>query len=228
LVRWKYQRYVKDYLRCVASVDDNIGRLLDYLDDAGLAQNTLVVYTSDQGWYLGDHGWYDKRWMYEESLRMPLLVRWPAVVAASSANQALCQNLDFAPTFLGAAGARIPEEVQGESLLPLLRGSVPRNWRQAIYYRYYEHPGVHNVQRHEGVRTDRYKLIHFYRSDEWELYDLHKDPDEMQSVYADDSYADVVTGLKVELARLRKHYRVTDAADREYDQLLETRNKRER
>ncbi|UCG17810.1 MAG: sulfatase-like hydrolase/transferase [Phycisphaerales bacterium] len=226
LVRWKYQRYVKDYLRCVASVDDNIGRLLGSLDRAGLARNTIVVYTSDQGWYLGEHGWYDKRWMYEESLRMPLLVRWPAAVQAGCVNRSLCQNLDFAETFLDVAGARIPGDMQGRSLLPLLRGRAPRDWRSSVYYRYYEQPGYHNVQRHEGVRTERYKLIHFYRLGEWELYDLSKDPDEMRSVYADPAYADEVAQLKAELARLRKRYRVTDAADREYDQLLELRKKK--
>jgi len=225
LVRWKYQRYVKDYLRCVASVDDNIGRLLDHLDRAGLARNTIVIYTSDQGWYLGEHGWYDKRWMYEESLRMPLLVRWPAVVSAGSVNSDLCQNLDFAETLLDAAGATIPADMQGRSLLPLLQGRSPRDWRSSIYYHYYEHPGCHNVQRHEGVRTDRYKLVHFYRLNEWELYDLHKDPDEMQSVYADPAYAHVMVKLKAELARLRKRYKVTGAADREYDQLTESRQK---
>ncbi len=225
LVRWKYQRYVKDYLRCVASLDDNIGQLLNHLDHTGLARNTIVIYTSDQGWYLGEHGWYDKRWMYEESLRMPLLVRWPAVVKAGSVNRALCQNLDFAETLLDAAGATIPADMQGRSLLPLLRGRSPRDWRQSIYYHYYEHPGAHNVQRHEGVRTDRYKLIHFYRLDEWELYDLRKDPDEMRSVYADPAYADVVGRLKAELVCLRRRYQVTDAADREYDQLMESRRK---
>jgi len=225
LIRWKYQRYVKDYLRCVASIDDNIGRLLEYLDRTGLAQNTIVVYTSDQGWYLGEHGWYDKRWMYEESLRMPLLVRWPAVVQAGSVNHDLCQNLDFAETFLDAAGATIPTDMQGRSLLPLLRGPTPQDWRSSIYYRYYEHPGAHNVQRHEGIRTERYKLIYFYRLDEWELYDLHQDPDELQSVYANPPYAEVVAKLKTELARLRNHYQVTDEADREYDHIMESRRK---
>ncbi len=225
LVRWKTQRYMKDYLRCVASVDDNIGRLLDYLDRSGLADNTMVVYTSDQGWFLGEHGWYDKRWMYEESLRMPLLVRWPAAIKAGSVNDDLCQNLDFAETFLAAAGARVPADMQGASLLPLLRSRTPGDWRQSVYYRYYEHPGVHNVQRHEGVRTDRYKLIHFYRSGEWEFYDLHEDPDEMRNAYADPAHAAVVADLKAELVRLRQVYGVTEAADREYDELLEGRAK---
>jgi arylsulfatase A-like enzyme len=215
LTRWKYQRYVKDYLRCVASVDENVGRLLEYLDTAGLARNTIVIYTSDQGWYLGEHGWYDKRWMYEESLRMPLLIRWPAVIGAGSVNDDLCQNLDFAETMLDAAGAPIPAAMQGRSLVPLLQGRAPRDWRQSVYYHYYEHPGVHNVQRHEGVRTDRHKLIHFYRLGEWELYDLVEDSDELQNVYADPAYGDVVSELKAELVRLRRCYGVPNAADRE-------------
>jgi arylsulfatase A-like enzyme len=218
LIRWKYQRYVKDYLRCVTSVDENVGRLLEYLDTTGLAANTIVIYTSDQGWYLGEHGWYDKRWMYEESLRMPLLVRWPAVIAAGSVNDDLCQNLDFAETMLDAAGAPIPVEMQGRSLVPLLQGRSPRDWRRSVYYHYYEHPGVHNVQRHEGVRTDRYKLIHFYRLGEWELYDLAKDPDELHNVHADPAYAGVVSELEDELNRLRKHYGVIDSADRTADE----------
>jgi arylsulfatase A-like enzyme len=225
LVRWKYQRYVKDYLRCVASVDDNIGRLLRYLDESGLARDTVVVYTADQGWFLGEHGWYDKRWMYEESLRMPLLVRWPAVVDAGSLNEGLCQNLDFAETFLEVAGVPVPGDMQGRSLVPLLEGRRPGDWRQSIYYHYYEYPAVHSVARHEGVRTARYKLIHFYRLGDWELYDLRKDPDELRNVYDDPAYASVVAELKTELERLRKKYGVTGAADRAYDELLESRAK---
>jgi arylsulfatase A-like enzyme len=209
LMRWKYQRYVKDYLRCVASVDDNVGRLLRFLDEAGLAEDTLVVYTSDQGWYLGEHGWYDKRWMYEESLRMPFLVRWPGVVRAGSVNADLCQNLDFAETFLDAADVPIPGGMQGRSLVPLLAGRAV-DWRQAIYYHYYEHPAEHNVQRHEGVRTRRYKLIHFYRLGEWELYDLERDPDELSNVYGQEAYERVTEDLKAELRRLRQQYGVPD------------------
>jgi len=223
LVRWKYQRYVKDYLRCVASVDDNIGRLLDYLDKSGLAENTVVVYSSDQGWFLGEHGWYDKRWIYEESLRMPLLVRWPGVSTPAAVNRDLVQNLDFGPTFLDIAGADAPGDMQGCSLVPLLRGRHPAGWREAVYYHYYEHPAVHNVQRHCGVRTKRHKLAHFYRLGEWELYDLEMDPDEMKNVYDDPAYTDVVADLKAGLQRLRKEYRVTDRPDADCDRLLAPR-----
>ncbi len=207
-VRWKYQRYIKDYLRCIASVDENLGRVLEYLDRSGLARNTVVIYNSDQGFYLGDHGWFDKRWMYEESLRMPLLVRWPGVVRPGSENCDLVQNLDFAETFLDIAGVPVPEQMQGRSLVPLLKGETPADWRKSIYYHYYELPGWHDVQRHEGVRTARYKLVHYYIIDEWELFDLEKDPDELRSVYDDPAYATVVKELKAELVRLRKQYRV--------------------
>lgn len=208
LVRWKYQRYIKDYLRTIASIDDNLGRLLDYLEASGLAENTVVIYTSDQGFFLGDHGWYDKRWMYEESLRTPLIVRWPGVVRAGSENQDLVQNLDFAQTFLDMAGAPTAPFMQGRSLVPLLQGSTPEDWRESIYYHYYEFPAVHCVARHYGVRTARYKLIHFYQHDEWELFDLEADPDELRSVYDDPGYADVVRELERELVRLRNQYRV--------------------
>ncbi|MBN2137353.1 MAG: sulfatase [Sedimentisphaerales bacterium] len=208
LVRWKYQRYIKDYLRCIASVDDNVGRLLDYLDSSELAKNTVVFYTSDQGFYLGDHGWFDKRFMYEESLRMPLLVRYPGVIKAGSVNRDLVQNLDFAPTFLELAGLEAPEDMQGESFAQILLGKRPSGWRKSIYYHYYEYPAVHSVKRHYGVRTKRYKLIHFYNDiDEWELYDLKKDPDELKNVYANKSYAGVVTELTAELKRLREKYK---------------------
>jgi arylsulfatase A-like enzyme len=207
LVRWKYQRYIKDYLCCIASVDDNLGRVLKYLDEAGLAKNTVVVYSSDQGFYLGDRGWYDKRWMYEESLRMPFIVRWPAAIKPDSENRDLVQNLDFAPTFLEMAGVKLPADMQGRSILPLLKGSRPADWRKSIYYHYYEYPAVHGVQRHYGVRTDRHKLIHYYLVGEWELFDLQKDPGERKSVYGDAGYADVIKEMKAELDRLRKLYR---------------------
>jgi len=210
LVRWKYQRFVKDYLRCVAAVDDSVGRLLAFLDESGLSRDTLVVYTSDQGWFLGEHGWYDKRWMYEESLRMPLLVRWPGVVPAGAVNHDLCQNLDFAQTFLELADVPAPPDMQGRSLVPLLKGHTPADWRSSIYYHYYEHPAEHNVARHYGVRTGRYKLIHFYQLEEWELYDLEKDPDELRSVYGDPDYAAITAALKDELERLRRMYAVGD------------------
>jgi arylsulfatase A-like enzyme len=208
LVRWKYQRYIKDYLRCVASVDDNLGRVLKYLDDAGLAKDTVVVYSSDQGFYLGDFGWYDKRWMYDYSLRMPLLVRWPGAVKPGSESKALAQNLDFAQTFLDLAGVKAPDDMQGASLVPLLKGETPEDWRKSVYYHYYEYPAVHMVQRHCGVRTARHKLVHYYLIDEWELFDLEKDPGELKSVYKDPAYADTVKGLKAELARLREKYKV--------------------
>lgn len=210
LVRWKYQRYIKDYLRCVAGVDDNLGRVLKYLDDSGLAKDTVVVYSSDQGFYLGDRGWYDKRWMYEESLRMPLLVRWPGVVKPGTENRDLVQNLDFAETFLDIAGVAPPKDMQGRSLVPLLKDSTPKDWRKSIYYHYWEYPAVHMVARHYGVRTDRYKLIHYYQADEWELFDLQRDPGERKSVYADRDYSGVVKELKAELERLRDECGVKD------------------
>ncbi len=206
LVKWKYQRYAKDYLRCVDSVDENVGRVLDYLDDSGLADNTVVMYSSDQGWYLGEHGWFDKRWMYEESFRTPLLVRWPGKVKPGSVSRQMVMNLDFAETFLDIAGAKIPADMQGASLLPILTGQDDVQWRQSLYYHYYEFPGAHSVRRHYGVRTDRYKLIHFYQEDLWELFDLEKDPNELRSVYKDAAYAEVVKELKQELERLRKQY----------------------
>jgi arylsulfatase A-like enzyme len=210
LVRWKYQRYIKDYLRCIASVDDNVGRLLNYLDESGLAKNTVVFYTSDQGFYLGDHGWFDKRFMYEESLRMPLLVRYPREIKAGSVSDAIVLNLDFAPTFLDFSGVGKPDDMQGRTIRRVLRGRRPRDWRKSMYYRYYEYPAVHSVKRHYGVRTQRYKLIHFYHDiDEWELYDLRKDPREMKNVYDDPAYADVVKQLKAELKRLRTKFKDT-------------------
>ncbi|MEQ8787355.1 MAG: sulfatase [Pirellulaceae bacterium] len=207
LIRWKYQRYVKDYLRCIDSVDDNVGRVLDYLDESGLADNTIVFYTSDQGWYLGEHGWFDKRWMYEESFRTPLLVRWPGHVKPGSVNTDLVMNLDFPETFLDVAGVPIPSDMQGKSIVPLLEGK-DADWRDSVYYHYYEFPGAHSVRRHYGVRTDRYKLIYFYEDDvnEWELYDLQEDPHELNSVYDDPKYAEVVKDMKAELERLRKQY----------------------
>lgn len=210
LLSWIYQRYIKDYLTTIVSVDDNLGRLLDYLDETGLADNTVVVYTSDQGFFLGDHGWYDKRWMYEESLHIPLMIRWPDGIAAGSENSDLVQNIDFAPTLMDLAGANIPDDVQGRSLVPLMKGETPSDWRESIYYHYYEYPGEHAVPRHYGVRTDTHKLIYFYELDEWELFDLEKDPNEMRSVYSDPEYADVVAELKEELIRLRDKYDVPE------------------
>lgn len=205
LVRWKYQRYMKNYLRCVKGVDENVGRLRKFLEEAGLADNTVVVYSSDQGFYLGDHGWYDKRWMYEESLKMPLIVKWPGVTKPGTINTNLVQNLDYAETFLDIAGAKIPEDMQGRSLVPLLKGEKT-DWRNAIYYHYYEFPSVHMVAKHNGVRTDRYKLIHFYQFGEWEFYDLKNDPDEVTNQYGNPKYANEIASLKGKLKELKKKY----------------------
>jgi len=211
LKHWKYQRYMEDYLRCVASVDDNVGRLLDYLDESGLAANTVVVYTSDQGFFLGDHGWFDKRFMYEESLRMPLLIRYPRQITPGSVNSDIVLNLDFAPTFLDFAGVAVPADIQGRSFRSLLKGRTPRNWRTSMYYHYYEYPGAHAVKRHYGIRTKRYKLIHFYYDiDAWELYDLKEDPHELNNLYDGPAHRDMVRQLKAELERLRKQYGDSD------------------
>jgi len=214
LVRWKYQRYVKDYLRTIASIDENLGRVLRYLDDNGLSDNTIVIYTSDQGFYLGEHGWFDKRWMYEESLHTPLIVRWPATVRAGSVDDHLVSNLDIAPTLLDAAGAEIPAHMQGRSMLPVLAGSAPADWRTSFYYHYYDFDfpplTFHDVQRHYGVRTERYKLIYYYLIDEWELFDLENDPTEVSSVFEDPSYAEVVRELQAELTRLRTELAVPE------------------
>jgi arylsulfatase A-like enzyme len=210
LIRWKYQRYLKDYLRCIRSVDENIGRVLDYLDTSGLAKNTVVIYCSDQGFYLGEHGWFDKRFMYKESFRTPLIAHWPGVTKAGSVNKDLVQNLDLAQTFLDIAGADQPSDMQGISLKPLLQGNKPKDWRKSLYYHYYEFPAVHSVRKHEGVATKRYKLIHFYNLNEWELYDLKKDPSEMKSQYENPEYSSVVAKLKKELARLKKQYKVPE------------------
>ena len=210
LVRWKYQRYIKDYLRCIASVDKNIGRVLDYLDEKGLAENTIVVYSSDQGFYLGEHGWYDKRWMYEESMRMPLIVRWPGVARAGERVSALVQNIDFGPTFLDIAGLEVPREMHGRSMSALLEEGDDAPWRTSIYYHYYE-KGEHNVPPHEGVRTERYKLIHFTELKKWELFDLKKDPSEMKNVYKDPAYAEVRMEMQGELRSLRRRFQVQGA-----------------
>jgi arylsulfatase A-like enzyme len=208
LTSWKYQRYMQDYLACIASVDENVGRLMDQLEEMGLSENTIVVYTSDQGFYLGEHGWFDKRFMYEESFRTPLMIKWPSVIKAGQVNTDLVQNLDFAETFLDAAGIQIPNDMQGKSMLPLLKGKKV-TWRDALYYQYYEYPSIHAVKRHYGVRTDRYKLIHFYNDiDEWELYDLENDPKEMNNVYENPGYADVRKQLHKRLDELREQYEV--------------------
>ncbi len=205
LKHWKYERYIKDYLRVIASVDDNVGRLLDFLATNGLAENTLVVYTSDQGFFLGDHGWFDKRFMYEESIRMPFLARLPGVIPEGTTNKSIVLNVDFGPTFLDLAKADIPADIQGRSALKVFRNKPPKNWRTAMYYHYYEFPAVHSVRRHYGIRTDRYKLIHYYHDmDEWELFDLEKDPDELHNLYNDLAQTETIAKLKKELERLRK------------------------
>jgi len=205
LVRWKYRRYLQDYLGCVAAVDESIGRVLDGLDQTGLAPNTLVIYTSDQGFFLGEHGWFDKRFMYEEALRMPLLMRLPGRIPPGLVNKDMLTNVDFAPTFLDGAGLKKPPAMQGRSFLPLATAQRVSGWPESIYYHYYEFPDVHMVKRHYGVRTKRYKLIHFYYDiDAWELYDLARDPRELHNVYADPAYAKVRRDLKDELLRLQK------------------------
>ena len=210
LLKWKYQRYMQDYLACVQSVDDNVGRLLDYLDEAGVAANTLIIYTSDQGFFLGDHGLYDKRFMYEESIRMPFLVRWPGVIKPGSVQAAMGINPDFAPTFLEAAGLPVPADMQGRSLMPLFKGKVPADWRGSWYYRYYHDPGDHNTRAHYGVRTTTHKLIYFWKKDQWEMYDLVADPGEMHNLYSDPAQAETVSKLKAELYRLKKELKDDD------------------
>jgi len=210
LVRWKYQRYMRDYLATVQSLDDNIGRLLTFLDTSGLSKNTIVIYTSDQGFFLGDHGLFDKRFMYEEALRMPFLVRWPSVIKAGTRSSALALNADFAPTFLDAAGLVTPAEMQGRSLLPILRGRTPADWRTSMYYRYYHDPGDHNTRAHYGVRTRTHKLIYFWKKDQWELYDLVNDPRELHNLYGQPGHEEVTASLKTELLRLKKMLRDED------------------
>src|SRR5262245_50687886 len=194
---------MQDYLATVQSVDDSVGRVVDFLDQNGLAKNTIVIYTSDQGFFLGDHGLFDKRFMYEESLRMPFLVRWPAAVKPGGVNDRMILNVDFAPTLLDAACVKVPADMQGRSFLPLLKGERPTDWRTSMYYRYYHYPMHHRVQPHYGVRTERHKLIYFNKLDQWELYDLQKDPHELHNVYAEPAYAGVVTSLKAEMNRLK-------------------------
>jgi arylsulfatase A-like enzyme len=215
-MQWRYQRYMQDYLGCIAAVDEGIGRVLDYLNESGLAENTIVVYTSDQGFYLGEHGWFDKRFVYNESFRTPLMIRWPSTIKPGSVNTQMVQNLDFAPTFLAAAGVPIPADMQGESLLPIFQGRT-QNFREAAYYHYYEYPGIHAVKRHYAIITEQYKLIHFYHDiDEWELYDRKKDPQEMRSVYNDPAYASIRAKLHTDLAALRVKYKDSKELDEFY------------
>ena len=207
LVRWKYQRYAKNYLRCVKGVDESVGTIMQTLKDMGVDDNTIVIYSSDQGFYIGDHGWFDKRWMYEESLKMPLIVKWPGVTKPGSKSERLVQNLDYAETFLEVAGAAVPDDMQGHSLVPLLKGQNPDDWRKSIYYHFYEYPSVHMVPRHYGVRTETHKLMKFYQfGDEWEFYDLENDPDELTNQYNNPAYSGKITEVRTELDRIRKLY----------------------
>ena len=210
LVRWKYQRYMQDYLATVQSVDDSVGRVLEALDKANLARNTVVIYTSDQGFFLGDHGMYDKRFMYEESLRMPFLVRWPAGIKPGTRSDAIALNVDFAPTFLDLAGLPPSPEMQGRSLQGVLRGRPPADWRTSMYYRYYHDPGDHNTRAHYGVRTRTHKLIYFWKKDQWELFDLVNDPYELHNLYGEPGQETLTTQLKSELARLKREVRDDD------------------
>jgi len=215
--KWKYQRFIKDYLRCVASIDDSVGCLLDYLNEEGLTEDTIVIYTSDQGFFLGDHGWFDKRFMYEESLRMPFIIRYPREIEPGTVNENMILNVDFPVTFLEYAGVDIPEQMQGASFRPLLNGHLPEGWQTSMYYRYWMHLAHHHVYAHYGVRTLRRKLIYYYadaldqpgaiddpKEPEWELFDLEKDPYELNNVYDDPAYADVVEELKAGLCRLQQ------------------------
>ncbi len=218
LVSWKYQQYMRDYLATVVAVDENIGRLLDYLEENDLLDNTIIVYTSDQGFFLGEHGWFDKRFMYEECQRMPFLVRFPKSIKAGSTSTALSMNIDFAPTFLDYAGVEIPEDMQGRSLRPILdnAGKTPEDWREAVYYHYYEYPAEHKVKRHYGIRTNEYKLMHFYNDiDEWELYDMKNDPKEMKNIYNDPAYAEIRAELHTLLEETQKLYKDTDPQEKE-------------
>ena len=213
LISWKYQQYMRDYLATVVAVDENIGRLLDYLEQTGELDNTIIVYTSDQGFFLGEHGWFDKRFMYEECQRMPLIVRYPKAIPAGSVSSAIAMNVDFAPTFLDFAGVEIPADMQGRSLRPVLTngGAEPADWRKAAYYHYYEYPAEHSVKRHYGIRTKDFKLIHFYNDvDEWEMYDLANDPHELNNVYGRPEYADRQAELMELLRQTQQQYGDTD------------------
>ena len=217
--QWKYQRYIKDYLRCVASIDNNVGRMLDYLDQEGLAENTIVVYTSDQGFFLGDHGWYDKRFMYEESLRMPFVMRYPREIEAGSINDDMILNLDFAQTFLDCTDVDQTDEMQGRSFRPLMNGKTIEDWRTSMYYRYWMHLAHHHVYAHYGLRTHDHKLIYYYadglgtlgsaddpKPPEWELFDLKKDPHEINSVYNNPDYSEIQAQLTSELYQLQSQF----------------------
>ena len=211
ITSWKYQRYIKNYLRTIKAVDENIGHLLDYLDEAGLAENTIVIYSSDQGFYLGEKGWYDKRWMFEESFVMPFIIRWPGVVKPGIRPEALIQNIDYAPTFMEVAGLDVPDDMQGSSLVPILKneGVAPDDWRNELYY-FYTGEGTHRVPAHDGVRTDRYKIFYLPRTEEWQMFDLVEDPNEMRSVHDDPEYADLFTEMKALYHEVRARYKIPE------------------
>jgi len=216
-ISWKYQRYMQDYLGSISSVDDNVGRVLDYLEESGLDENTIVVYTSDQGFYLGEHGWFDKRFIYDESFKTPLLIKWPNKITPGTTQEEMVQNLDFAQTFLEAAQIAAPDDMQGESLMPLLTGNDDQWDREAVYYHYYEYPASHMVKRHYGIVTKEFKLAHFYYDvDEWEMYDRKNDPQEMKNVYDDPAYADVRAKLHEELDDIRIYYKDSTGLDNRY------------
>ena len=210
LTQWKYQQYMKDYLRCVKSVDDSVGRIVEELKKLGLEDNTIVIYSSDQGFFNGEHGWFDKRWIYDESIHMPFIVRWPGVVKPGTRFAPFIQNIDYAPTFVDMAGGKVPDGLHGHSLVPVMRGKTPDDWRKSVYYHYYGEKS-HQVAKHYGARTDRYTLAFFYDKNEWELYDNQKDPLQLHNVYADPAYAKTVEELKAELTRLRALYKDSDA-----------------
>ncbi|AXE20404.1 sulfatase [Runella rosea] len=215
-MKWRYQRYMQDYLGCIASVDEGVGKVLDFLKANGLEENTIVVYTSDQGFYLGEHGWFDKRFIFDESFKTPLLVKWPGVIKPASKNSQMVQNLDFAQTFLEAAGVKPPADMQGESLIPIFKGQG-KNFRDAAYYHYYEYPGIHMVKRHYGIVTEKYKLVHFYYDvDEWELYDRANDKNELKNVYNDPKYANIKAEMHKKLAALRVKYKDSETLDKMY------------
>ncbi|MBR98342.1 MAG: sulfatase [Flavobacteriaceae bacterium] len=216
-MKWKYQRYMQDYLATISSVDDNVGRVLNYLDETGLDENTIVVYTSDQGFYLGEHGWFDKRFIYDESFKTPLMIKWPNVIKPGTTSEEMVQNLDFAQTFLEAAMIKAPNDMQGESLIPLFKGDSEKWNRDAVYYHYYEYPSVHMVKRHYGIVNKEFKLVHFYYDvDEWELYDRLNDPYEMNNVYDDPRYSEVSNKLKKELNDLRIKYKDSEELDKSF------------
>ncbi len=207
LADWKFQRYMRDYMKTLKSLDDNVGRVLDYLEKNGLLDNTLVVYTSDQGFYMGEHGWFDKRFIYEESMHTPLVMRLPKDFERQGEIHEMVQNIDYAPTFLELAGVKVPEDIQGVSLLPLLKGEHPADWRKSLYYHFYEYPAEHKVKRHYGIRTERYKLIHFYNDiDVYELYDLLNDSSEMHNLYGQPGTEDITKELKIQLSALQEQY----------------------